>query len=510
MSKRQKISGQTGMITPTLLILLAVFFVLATSIMSWALQERKIVILESRKTKALQVAEAGVDYYKWHLAHDEDDYKDGHTWCCIIGSTPYANPASCAGNICGPYITDYKDYDNNVIGKYSLMITPPAVGSTVVGVASTGSVNEDINITKTVSSQLGKKSLARYSFLSNPSIWIGADESVSGPLHSNGGIRFDSDCDSKITSAKLTYSCTDGSCDDYALHPADPPGIWGSAPDTCKQYWHFPDSSMDFDLFTVNMADIKAAAQTPGQGIFLPQLPRIGTDSNRRYGYKIVFRADAKVEISKVKSLGGDVSVVIGPNHWVTDKERIADADALVTYNMPANGLIFAQDDVWVEGNVKGKVTLAVSNLNMTANRNHDARIIINNSIKYEPGLNGLRDGSSALGLMAEGDVLVPYGSPDNLEIDAVMLSQKGHVYRREYKYSNYSNYSTHDRPDKITVYGGVITFKFWTWSYVDEDNVVSDGFMETDTIYDNHLVYSPPPSFPTEENFEMISWSAK
>lgn len=509
MSKRQKISGQTGMITPTLLILLAVFFVLATSIMSWALQERKSVLSESRKTKALQVAEAGVDYYKWHLAHDEDDYKDGHTWCCMVGSTPYADPASCAGNVCGPYITDYKDYDNTVIGKYSLVITPPAVGSTVVGVASTGSINEDNNVTKTVSSQLGKKSLARYSFLSNPSIWIGADESVSGPLHSNGGIRFDSDCDAKITSAKLTYTCTNSGCSDYALYPARPPGIWGSAPNSCKQYWHFPDSTIDFDLFTVNMADIKAKAQTPGQGIFLPQLPRTGQVS-WGYGYKIVFRADAKVDISIVSTLGEAISYYNDSGNLVSDKERVGLPVSLTTYNMPANGLIFAQDDLWVEGHVKGKVTVAASNLNMTANRNHNAKITINDSIKYEPGPNGPRDGSSALGLMAEGDVLVPFGSPDDLEIDAVMLSQKGHVFRRQYKYSNPSNYNGHDRPDKIIVYGGVITFKLWTWSYVDNNNAVSDGFLQTETIYDNHLVYSPPPSFPTEENFEMISWSAK
>ena len=79
------------------------------------------------------------------------------------------------------------------------------------------------------------------------------------------------------------------------------------------------------------------------------------------------------------------------------------------------------------------------------------------------------------------------------------MLSQKDHVYRRIYK----SSYKT----DSIEVYGGIISNLFWTWTWVDGNGNVTDGYQSSTTIYDNHVLFNPPPFFPTEENFEIISW---
>jgi hypothetical protein len=63
--------------------------------------------------KALQIAEAGINYYRWHLNEDPDDFQDG------TGTN-------------GPYIHNYQDPSGGEIGEFSLTITPPSGASQTV------------------------------------------------------------------------------------------------------------------------------------------------------------------------------------------------------------------------------------------------------------------------------------------------------------------------------------------------------------------------------------------
>src|SRR3989338_6861017 len=109
-----------------------------------------LVTVEIKKSKekvaaerAFEIAEAGIEYYRWHLAHDQDDFQDG------TGSP-------------GPYIHEFKDKDGIVIGSYTLTITPPEIGSTVVTIKSTGVLNVDPNIKRSVEARLGISSWAKF------------------------------------------------------------------------------------------------------------------------------------------------------------------------------------------------------------------------------------------------------------------------------------------------------------------------------------------------------------
>lgn len=474
---KKNIRQEQGMITPMMLVILSVFMVFATSIMSWSFAERKNVVRKERETEALQIAEAGIDYYKWHLAHDEEDFKNGKDWCC--NNDPSSTPDSCGG-ACGPYREAYKDYEGNEIGEFVLRITPPSVGSTIMQVESAGKTSADNTVSRTIVAKLGKRSLATYSFLSNSPIWIGEEESTSGPLHSNGGIRFDGSGDAEITSAVESY---DGSSANHGFSGTKP-GIWGSADPDVTKYWSFPEPNIDFDLFTVDMAKMKAQAQA-GEKYLAP--------SNKN-GYKIIFQSNGTYRLYIVDSTNPPVKYINDSGGRTQGYESPNKVTLLGTFNMPQNGIIFVEDNVWVEGSVNGRVTLAASRFSQ--NSDEYARITINDDLIYVA-----RDGSNVLGLVAEGDVLVPRHAPEYLTIDAVMLSQKGHVYAREYVSSAVKQ--------EIEVYGGIISDLFWTWSYVSGSHHV-DGYNTTVTIYDNHLTYSPPPFFPTEENFEIISWSEK
>jgi len=101
------------------------------------------------------------------------------------------------------------------------------------------------------------------------------------------------------------------------------------------------------------------------------------------------------------------------------------------------------------------------------------------------------------LALIAQKNILLPYDSPNVLEIQAVMMAQKGAVER--YPYSNTKN--------RIMVRGSIITNKIWTWSYVDSHGNVVSGYENTESYYEPALIYNPPPYFPTSGDLEFISW---
>ena len=467
-----------GMIVPLILIITSILLIFAVALVSWSVTGYRDTGRKIKKTQSLQVAEAGVNYYKWHLAHNSSDYQDGNNWCCE--ENPLLTLEDCGGT-CGPYEHDYKDYNDEIIGEFSLKITPPSVGSTVNTVESTGYTYGGNAVHKKITSLIGKRSLAEYSFLTNAPIWIGSGEATSGPLHSNGGIRFDDVCNAEVTSAVEEYNCsgTGHGCSGIK------PGVWGSGGPTT--FWHFPVPIIDFDLFTVSLANIKSDAQTDG----------IYFDDSGAEGYLIEFLADGSVDISRVDSLENKIRYYnFDGGGWKKEAEEIQDKTLLGNFNMSDNGLIFIEDDVWVEGTVNGRVTLAAARF--PENPNNYARIRINDNINYL-----VRDGSHNLGLMAQGDVLVPRYAPTDLVVDAMLLSQKGHVY--------YRHYDTHSVKNSIEVYGGVITNLFWTWTWVTWNGssyVTVDGYDNTSTIYNNNLTFSPPPSFPTSENFEVLSWN--
>ena len=524
-------SSQTGMIIPLVLIAASVLIVFGVSLINWSVTSRKNTIRKVRQTQSLQIAEAGVNYYKWHLVHNSSDYKDGNDWCCNENSLLTLDDC---GGVCGPYVHNYEDYDNVVIGQFSLKITPSQTGSTINTIESTGHAYGNNSARKKITALVGKRSLAEYSFLTNAPIWIGSGEATSGPLHSNSGIRFDDTCDAEVTSAVSTYSCSGTGHDCSGTKP----GIWGAGGPVTL--WRFPVSLIDFDLFTVDLANIKADALSSGTyfggnagicgngvcGVMEDkhscpadcpnQCGNGNCQGSETYdtcpndcpieGYLVRFNPEGTFNVYRVKSLKEQVwyyNYEIGD--WDQEAEEIDDGPSALEqiggdYDMPENGVIFVEDDVWVDGTVKGKVTLVAAKLDGGSDY---ARIRINGNIKYPDGER--YDGTNCLGLIAQGDVLVPRYVPDSstgdLIIDATLLSQRGHVYRRYYWPHRVIN-------GKIEVYGGVITNLFWTWSYITSGGAVVDGFNETSTIYNNNLTFAPPPSFPTSENFEVLKWN--
>ncbi len=412
--------------------------------------------------EAFQIAEGGINYYQWHLAKYPGDYKDGSTTTAV-------------------YVHTFVDADTQQqIGEYDLSITPPAVGSTIVTIKSTGWSFAHPQAKRTITATYGIPSLAQYSFLSNDIVWIGTGETISGKMHSNNGVRFDGSGNAPITSAKSTYSCpsTQGTpC------PQTVSGVWGNASSSVKSLWQFPVPAIDFSSLTQNLATLKASAQSGG--LYL--------SPSSAQGYSLVFQANGNVSVYKVTSLqynptGWDVNNV-AHNEYTDYKNRTL----LYTQAIPTNGVIYIEDTVWVEGTVNGRVMVAAAKL--PYNSSTAPTIYIPNNILY-----AAKDGTSVLGLLAQNNIVVTNHAPATLEIDAALIAQNG---------STQFFYYQNDIKTIISIFGSIMSYGQWTWTWVDSNGNTISGYATTKDQYDSNLLYKPPPSFPlSSSGYQQTSWT--
>lgn len=444
--------------------IIGIFFVslIILGILTTATSELRVLRSTVQRELALQIAEAGVNYYQWRLAHFPTDYQDG------TGAA-------------GPYIHDYIDTDTgDVIGRYELTITAPAIGSTIVTIQSTGYTLDNTRNKRTVTARYGIPSLAKYAFLTNDLVWIGLGSSVSGQLHSNNGIRFDGTGNAPITSAKATYTCP--SSQGCSGNPTRN-GVWGSAPASTQAFWDFPVPTVDFSTMTADLAVMKSDAQASGRYLA----------PSSAQGYSLVFEMNGgvpQVDIYRVTSLrshetGFDVN---GDDH----AENIDYQNRTLLFSnqpYPTNGIFYIEDRVWVEGTVGGRALVVAARL--PYNSATAPSVLIPNNIQYTA-----YDGSVSLGLIGQKDILITYFVPSTLRVDAALIAQNGSIQRYDFP---------GEVETSITLYGSVMTFGRRVLNWVG-----SSGFPTINTIYDANLLYSPPPSFPlTADGYQQISWSS-
>lgn len=485
-----KYKNESGVVLVAVLVIASLFIVMAGGLVSLQLYQNKLYQQQIAKFQSLHIAEAGANYYRWFLAHNHTDYYDGTGADPGGGGEPY-----------GPYIHDYTAPSSGITGKFSLEITPPPAGSTIVRIKSTGWLDTYPNIKRSVEVRYGLPSLAHYSFLSGSDVWFGDTESVVGEMHSNGGVRMDGINDSVVASARQTFDCPSGlGCSTQAT--CQTPCNWQTASSTCScpgvfgtganyDLWNFPVTTVPLNSVTIDLDTLRSMATSSCAKFKV-------TGSNK--GYHITFNSNGTFTARLVRTLMAGVSqrnddwsiLPSSPQYYVSYSEQYNSQGSATTCAMPSNGIIFIEDgDAWVDGTVKGRVTLAAATLPDQSSKRRT--IFINDDLQYYA-----RDGSNVLGLIAQKDIRVPRYAPTNLTIDAIMLAQWGRVYRNLYQSRSVKT--------SIEVYGGIITNLTWTWSWISGITVV-DGYTTTQSIYDPDVTYSPPPSFPTAGEYAFISW---
>src|SRR3989344_8176061 len=246
-----------GLILLNVLLFGVIAIIVTTALINWATTMLRSSKQLGHREQAFQIAEAGIDYYRWHLAHAQNDYTDG------IATTTN-----------GPFLHDFKDKDGNIVGQFSLTITPPSTGSTIVIIKSKGAVVEDPLVSRTIQTTLGIPSLAKYSVVANDVMRFGDGTEVFGPIHSNNGVRFDGLAHNIVTSAVAEYNDPDHGGQfgpmEFGVHthitPVDPepPSSVPLRPDVFGAGRTFPVPAVDFDGFTYDLANLKTVAQNDG------------------------------------------------------------------------------------------------------------------------------------------------------------------------------------------------------------------------------------------------------
>ncbi len=461
-----------GYLLVSALVFGSIGVILLTALVSWMAVSWKATRQLAQKEGAIQVAEAGIDYYRWHLAHAKQDFKDG-----LVTS--------------GPYIHQFYNSLGQNIGYYQLTITPPAVGSTLVTVVSRGFM-ASTSLNRAIEAKFAIPSLAKYAVAANDNMRFGAGTVTVGPVHSNGGIHFDGLAKNVVTSAKDKYLDPDYSNSPYQfgvytqVSPADPspPAAVPSRTDVFVSGRQFPVPAIDFTGFSANLAQIKTDAQSAGR--------YFASSGSGNYGYNVVLKTNGTFDLYKVTSLqspnsGCNTASQSGWGTW-----SIRNQTLLGNYTYPANGLIFLEDHVWVEGQInQARLTIAAGAF--PENSNTYKSITVNKNVSYTNF-----DGRDVLALISQNNFNIGQLSNDVLEIDAALVAKNGRVGRYYYN-SGCTNY----KRSTLNLYGMIATNLRYGFAYID-----GTGYATRNLTYDGNLLYGPPPSFPlTSDNYSVISW---
>jgi len=152
--------------------------------------------------------------------------------------------------------------------------------------------------------------------------------------------------------------------------------------------------------------------------------------------------------------------------------------------------LIFVEDNLWTEGEIKGKITIASANL---IDPNLDTDVILPGNIDYT-----LNDGSDGLTLIAERNVSIGPQSPNEMELRGVFLAQKGRFARNHYP----GNFR-----EKLEIVGTVGSKGRVGTQWTSGSQIVS-GYLSRETTIDNNLLYLAPPFTPAVgSEYEIINW---
>jgi type II secretory pathway pseudopilin PulG len=471
-----------GLILVNVLVFGVIAIIVTTALVNWGGAMLRDTRQLSSKEQALQIAEAGIEYYRWHLAHASTDYKDGN-----------------ATTSNGPFIHDYSDKDGNKIGQFALTITPPPTGSTLVIIKSKGTVLDAPNVSRTIQVSMAIPSFAKFALVANDNMRMGEGTEVYGPVHSNDGIRFDGIAHNLVTSAKDKYNDTDnpggmvfGVYTTVSPEDPNPPASVPNRPDVFMAGRQFPVATVDFAGITADLSTMKTQAQASGK-YFAP---------SGSQGYHIVFKTNNTFDIYKVTSIySADSQCKNGQNQdkwgtWSIQKEVNPTTGAInvpTNYPIPSNGLIFVEDNVWVDGKIDGsRVSIGAARFPQSPGQSKD--IIINKDLLYTH-----YDGTDSIGLIAQGNVSTGLSSEDDLRIDAALISQNGRVGRNYYSNKCGAEYTR----DTLTLYGMIGTRERYGFAYTD-----GTGYQTRNIIYDSNLLYSPPPSFPlTSNQYSILSW---
>ena len=323
--------------------------------------------------------------------------------------------------------------------KYRVKAVPPTVGHPLtlysMGVAGDG--------TQTIAATVRLRTFADYMFLSGSDLSLAGDADVTGQIRANGNI----DNQGKIHGQAIASGTFSGKAPDQGSLVNQPPASFEAVSD-----W---------------MRDKMRPAAIAGGSYFPPSAAS---------GYRVVVNGNTIV-VDKIT--GG-----IDTGDFVTVP--------VTSIAIPASGVVYFEDTVWIQGSFSSSVTFAVKKSDSVG----DIYLIGD----YAPAS---VDSTATSGLIAEGNIIVPgwFGKQD-LNVNAAMMARTGHIYA-DIKQGFTSN--------RISIKGslayGLSGGDFGTVDKFTGQPV--SGFRQKYYTYDQRLALYPPPLYPqiADESLKVDTW---
>ncbi len=499
------------------LVIMTAVSILLTAIAMFVATYAKSGLQTAARDESFQVAEAGVSWYHWYLAHMTDGRTSKQVQDFWDSDTPIGKNA--------PYEAEYGD-TSGAIGKYRIVVVPPAPGSTIVTATVVGWTYKYPEGTRTIRVRFRRPSWSEYGVLADDDLRFGERTEVYGKIHSNFGIRFDGLAHNIVSSSVASYDDLDhAGGDEFGVHThvAAPPAAVPVRADVFAAGRKFPVPTVDFNGALADFNLMKASAISSGNYLDAMGVGRqIFLNADGTYdvytvnGYDAATHGITSYQGTKNSDGTGTIctTAVVQASAPIRCQDRTTDSTCYChpqNYRIPDNGVIFVENNVWLDtkqneasfqrldksytGNIlvngEAKVTVVGANISGGAN----ASVFLGGSpIEY-----ARVDGSVILGVIGQRDVEVIRDSQDTLAIDGALLAQLGRVGR--------ANYGTSDHRGTITVDGAIATNQRYGFAWTNLSGSESWGYTDRNLIFDNNLLYSPPPFFPTGTQYLMDLW---
>lgn len=537
-TSKRKVNSKKGSILAFVLIMIVIIAITLTSLLTYISSQLSFSKDRVEREKAFQIAEAGVYYYRWYLAHQVA----GKTALQIKDFWENGSPLGVGE----PYPEiEYSDPEGGAIGKYKLEVEEPAPGSTIVYVKSTGWTYQKPSVKREIRVRFRRPSWSENSVLANDEMRFGDGTTVTGKMHSNEGIRFDGVANNIVSSSLASYDDPDhGGAVEFGVHthvnapPASgindaqrpleaPPNVVAQRTDVFQAGRTFPAPQMDFNALVSDLAFMRSEAT-------------IKYD-NSGVGRRIILKADGTMDVCKANSYSeildanyssatgnanaiedysGVVTGATGSNAWrngdlcvntiakggccalascgwiQNSNHSRGKCVTLTNQIIPNNGIVYVANNLWLEGTISNKrVSFVAAELSDepvgggVSNTGGKKNIFL--------GMNNLLytniDGSDIIGLIAQDNITIVRDSLNVLVIDGALLAKEGRVGRCYYDGTV---------KNSITINGSVATNVRYGFAYTN-----GTGYQIRNLNFDNNLLYYPPPYFPTGTEYAIDLW---
>ena len=453
----------------------AIFFTLLMALSGFVLAQNRVQNLTRQHAEAFTVAEAGLEYYRWFLSHFAGNTTDG---------TGHG----------GPYVTTYADPESGTAGTYSLSVVGNSACGVVqsIDVTSTGVPNDAPGVSSVLVARYADPSVAAYSYIVGSSVWAGSDRVINGPYHSNGGIRMDGTANAPVSSSLSTWDCNSNfGC---STEQPNAPGVLGNG--TNQNLWIYPTPQVDFTGIASNFSTLKTTAVA--SGLYLPRYSSTsGTNMHR--GYHLIFNSNGTITVNKVSAVTSLPVTPINSTDSSTDYTLISSESFYETLTIPSScGLIFVEDNTWVEGVIPSKVTLVVAGV-ITPSFTPD--VVLHNNITY-----AATDGTDGLTVIGSHDILVAPDAPTNMTADGMFVAQSGAFGRNLYACPG-----PYEPKGTLTMFGTTVSNLRTGTKWVGGCGGTDAGYQTRIDAFDRQNSTNPPPFTPTTSTqWQFVDWQQK